>query len=364
MSQLTTIVFQSPNHKGLGHIARLSNIALEIQRLATSIRIVFAVSGLDHPTLEVRHLPYVPLPLESPVFLPAWAAWPEDERLLINFRNCDATLEALNPSAIVFDCFPHSSFLKAAMKQRRPLILVLRAMKDIESYLAKWADFLSAVELFIVAEDKGAIKLPAIIENRSIIAGQISPPTSRVRWGRTERQQGHVLAITVTGGGGGSPNALSCYNFFLDALRHVQRMGRDFECTLVPGPLFKDWSGLHLFDRLKVLPFAPDMSALYSRSDLILSQAGYNTLLELRELPCRVICRPIDTAYDDQFARAAAVAKENPNIKVYDGADVAALASLICHHLDQPVIEATQRPSRGAEIAARAIVSLASQSRV
>jgi len=317
---------------------------------------------MGHPTLEARNLPYIPLPLEYPVFRPAWHAWPDEERLLINYLTCDAALEALNPSAIVFDCFPHASFLKAATKQRRRLVLVLRAMKDMDGYLAKWADFVSGIELFIIAEEERSVRLPPELERRSVFAGQIVSPAFPKRQDERARRQDEVV-ITVTGGGGGSHNALPCYNFFLDALRGIARAGRIVECTLVAGPLFHDWSGLHLFDQLKVLPFAPDIAELYARSDLILCQAGYNTLAELQGYPCRVICQPIETAYDDQFARAMAAAKDNPNAKIYVGSDVAALASLIDRHLDEPVVTIQPRRSLGAEIAATAISSFVSDSR-
>lgn len=77
MNDCPTVLFQPPNHVGLGHINRLSAIALALQEMHPSVRSVFVVEGSGHVLLDALNLPFVPLPSDHALFeTEHWSAGP------------------------------------------------------------------------------------------------------------------------------------------------------------------------------------------------------------------------------------------------------------------------------------------------
>ena len=70
------ILFQPPNHVGLGHISRLAAIALCIRKQEPSIRVQFAVEGGSHQLLESLGLPFISIPSAHVLYKTSdWSEW-------------------------------------------------------------------------------------------------------------------------------------------------------------------------------------------------------------------------------------------------------------------------------------------------
>ena len=73
MSAQRTVLFHPLNHIGLGHINRLSVIALALHELDNNVRTPFVVEEAAHVLLDAFSLPSG-LPLQPTVDLPTQAA--------------------------------------------------------------------------------------------------------------------------------------------------------------------------------------------------------------------------------------------------------------------------------------------------
>src|SRR2546423_5965775 len=130
------ILFQPPNHVGLGHISRLAAIALHVRQIAPAVRVPFAVEGSSHQLLESLGLPFLPLPSGHDLFkTECWQPWSREERTGLALDLSRTILERLAPQVVVFDCFPFPAMAAAARERRVHMVLCLREMKDLASHL-------------------------------------------------------------------------------------------------------------------------------------------------------------------------------------------------------------------------------------
>ena len=93
-----TVLFQPPNHIGLGHVNRLSAIALALRQIDSSIRTPFVVEGASHVLLEALGLPHLPLPSDHELYETGrWAAWPTRDRSSLVGEISRAILKTVQP---------------------------------------------------------------------------------------------------------------------------------------------------------------------------------------------------------------------------------------------------------------------------
>jgi len=89
--------------------------------------------------------------------------------------------------------------------------------------------------------------------------------------------------------------------------------------------------------RLALIPFEPDTNSRFAEADLVICQAGYNTVAELEQLGTKTVLVPAERQWDDQFARADRIAREQRNFRVFRGKTPAELAQqateLLCEHI-------------------------------
>src|SRR3981189_543763 len=102
-SQLT-VLFQPLNHIGLGHINRLSAIALALRQKDPLIRAPFVVEGAAQALLDVLVLPHIPLPSDHAMHdTEGWAAWSRGERSTLSLEISRVIVKSVQPQVIVFD---------------------------------------------------------------------------------------------------------------------------------------------------------------------------------------------------------------------------------------------------------------------
>ena len=106
--------------------------------------------------------------------------------------------------------------------------------------------------------------------------------------------------VVITGGGGDFPGTLDFYNLTIEACANCRAEIPNLSSVVVAGPLFKDWSRLRL-NGSRLLPFHWDMPGLYDHANLIVCQAGYNTVAEVLRSGKPTISIPGERPLDDHL---------------------------------------------------------------
>ena len=304
---------------------RLSVIALALREIDPDVRTPFVVEGASHVLLDTFALPYVPLPVSYAMTDGGvWAPWTEIERSSLQLQISRSVLKSIGPQAVVFDCLPTPAFSQAVIESGTPIVLCLREMRDLARYLAEVCGLLHHVKLIIVPHRPGAFVLPRNLRVRTCFVGQIARSVASKKHIQDPQQPN----IVITGGGGGYPGTVDFYNLALLAVADLRSRAPQVKAQLITGPLFRDWHRLRLVESISVLPFEADMPATLGRSDLVICQAGYNTVAELELLGTRTILVPAERQWDDQFARAERVSHGRSNFRVFRGKTAAELSIL------------------------------------
>lgn len=348
-----TILFQPPNRLGLGHISRLSAIALTIRELDQSIRVPFAVEGAGHVLLDSLKLPYVPLPGTHDLYKSGrWDEWSHNDRSGLNAEVSRAIMGKLAPQAVVFDCLPSLAMAAAAVEKRIPIILCMREMRDVRSYIHRLSWFPKHVEAVIVPHETGACEVPDEFIGKTIFVGRIArTPRTPDRTSDLERRR-----VIITGGGGGDGVVTGFYNLALEALAEACRQDPRIDAQLIAGPLFEDWANLRLVAGVRLLPYVPDLPTLLASSDLIICQAGYNTIAEVQQSGTPAICIPAPRVYDDQDERAQKLARESSHFRVMNPSNANELAAAIHAALAVPVLRTAIAEPPGNRAAAQFLI--------
>jgi UDP-N-acetylglucosamine--N-acetylmuramyl-(pentapeptide) pyrophosphoryl-undecaprenol N-acetylglucosamine transferase len=111
-------------------------------------------------------------------------------------------------------------------------------------------------------------------------------------------------------------------------------------------------------DRVRIVPFDPELPSAFAAADLVVCQAGYNTIGEVIASGVAAVCVPAPRMADDQHLRARSAAARHPLIRV-SAADPDALFEGMLSALCEPLRE-RQPPAvpDGAQRAAAEILSL------
>lgn len=346
-----TIAFQPPNRIGLGHISRLSAIASSLS--SSTARTPFIVEGTSHLLLDAFGHPYLSLPSSHALYRgEAWAQWSPQERSNVDFIVNRAALNALNPSVVVFDTLPNPACAMACIERRTPMILCLRSVRDIASYVRGRRQILERCAKFIIPHEADEFPLPELLASRSVYVGNIVRPLTippRSIEGNEPRR------VLVTGGGGGYPGTVDFYNFALEACRGVRRAIPTVEVCLLTGPLFSEWDRLRP-DGARISFFAADPAICMGSVDLVVCQAGYNTVSELAVLGTPTIFIPAERTFDDQMRRATEFARGRSNAMVFGGPECRGLAELMITSLRGPTQYIASYPPPGARRAAEEVL--------
>lgn len=124
----------------------------------------------------------------------------------------------------------------------------------------------------------------------------------------TERRKGPAGArpsvLVATGGGGTADTARMLYSAIDALLLRVREQGRAFEVVQAIGPRARSFGHLTQADR--VVDPGGALNDLFREADIVISTAGYNSVLELAATDTLALLVPIPRSMDDQVARARA----------------------------------------------------------
>jgi len=358
MTAQRAVLFQPLNHIGMGHINRLSVIARALHELDDAIRTPFVVEGGAHVLLDALDLPYVPLPSGNSMSNGgAWSDWTKDERYSLQQQLSRAILLSIAPQVVVFDCVPVRAFADAVLASDIPVVVCVREMRSLRDYLPTVRDLLDRASLIVIPHPQGTFTLPEELAAKARFVGEIA----RVGRGLPTRERPHnAVQVLISGGGGGYPGTVEFYNLALKATQKLRARHPTLQAQLITGPLFREWGLLERIEGVSIVPFAPDMPSLFADADLVISQAGYNTVAELAQLQTKTVLVPAQREWDDQFARAERTLRGQQNFRTFRGNTPAELANLAADFLRERIPKTLVAPPDGGIAAARLIYEIAS----
>jgi predicted glycosyltransferase len=350
-----TVLFQPQNHVGLGHLNRLSAVALALRRIDSSLRTPFVIEGAAHVLLDALGLPYVPLPSSHLMHeTENWSLWDAEARQQLSTEISSAILRTLRPEIVVFDIFPNQAFASVVLAAKLPVVLCLRQVNDLERYLLRLTHLLPYVHRILIPHDEGAFQVPREIRDKSFFVGEIVRPLLPA----VAKSHPDCSTIVIHGGGGGYPGTVDFFNASIRAVALLRGTQSKLKVRLITGPLFTDWLELQLAPDVSVIPFDPHLSKTLAEADLVICQAGYNAIAELKRIAVRVLVVPAERRWDNQFGRAEQAAKACEHFRVAQNMNPDELARTAEEFLREPIPLLNSNPAKGARTAAERICEM------
>jgi|ERR1051326_421603 predicted glycosyltransferase len=153
-------------------------------------------------------------------------------------------------------------------------------------------------EIFDTAKEYA---FPESIHRKTFYCGYLKRPTIS-----TGRKEGPPRVLVTTGGGGDGSDIIQAYLTGLSSLpRNVA-----LRTTVIFGPQMPEVRRAELLRRfdyladVEFLEFEADITNRYAESDIVVSQAGYNTVCELLSFSRRAILVPRSEPVREQLIRA------------------------------------------------------------
>ncbi|WP_187143272.1 glycosyltransferase [Terriglobus albidus] len=350
MPEKLTILFQAPNRVGLGHMNRLANIADRLHSFGEHVYTPFIVQGLTHSFLESRGFDAIAIPAFSTRSKNSlWNSEDTARSFLLSLS--ELILATHKPDLVVFDSFPSLEFAEATQQADIPMAICIRRVKDFDRYAQdpRVAQVLHASKILIVPHSEDEFTLPEPFQRKTAYVGPIvrELPIDPQPMALPESTLAGKIVV-ITGGGGGHSSVLAFYNLALDAFRRLSEVESSLTCVLMAGPLFDQWRHLRDIPGVYIRSFSSDSLDIFATANLVITQAGYNTLAELFYLATPSICIPASRGFDDQFARANSYAKTCDYIETYEGASAAELAAKMETLLARSIPRSRPTPPSGA----------------
>ncbi|MFO0741490.1 MAG: glycosyltransferase [Labilithrix sp.] len=295
------VAFHAINGVGLGHLVRAVAIAEEIRALVPAAELLVLTNAKDTAMLTAARLDFVRFPprLDEPHADPTrvHVALPPRVEEAAFF----ATLAAFAPDLVVFDTHPPLSIVARLASIGARAVLVQRELRPdaLRSFVASGAPLL--FDRIVVPHDPGEVGLEPYEGAPVVLVGPIVralPP----------RGVGERAQVVAVGGGGGQPvDAARYFRAVADAHLLARARVPALETVLVTGPYGAPPDVR--YDGLTVLRTASDLASLLAGATLVVSQAGYNAVAELRALKKPAILVPAYRKAEDQRLRAQRLAR-------------------------------------------------------
>jgi len=290
------ILFYAINGIGLGHVVRTTSLATAIRKISRRTEILF-VTNTRFPFFLKRNK----IPFSRTDF-----SWVESVSEKRSVRTIKRLLREADPDAVVYDTVFPERALRDPCSRGRTNVLILRergerTMRELFSNSSLW--FFDRIIIPHARRDF-AFDLPADLRRRARFVGPIIRDYSLGRtreMAKKYRLRGKFV-ITVTCGGGGHPVLSEI--FVCAVVGALQRLRLpDVRAVVVTGPLFRKDMG-HLEKNILLVSFEPDLPSLIKASNLVICEAGYNTINEVIKIRTPAVILPAKRQYDDQFGRA------------------------------------------------------------
>lgn len=270
------ICFLATGKSGLGHLRRSATIARCLRRLAPERRLHLVSNAPPLGVTEADLAAFDSLQVQDRGQMAQAAA-------------------ATDAGVLVLDTLTVPGIETSTAR----LALVLREAPDSQLHRFRLAGG-RAWDLVVIANPRAHWMPPgdAFPARAMVAAGWIYRPTGRGRGAGAALPQ----VLVATGGGGTADTAAALYADMDAILRPVRQSGLEFEVVQAIGPRARSFGHLASADRC-IDPGA-ELNALFREADVVISTAGYNSVLELATTDAPVLLVPIPRSIDDQAARA------------------------------------------------------------
>jgi len=343
------------NGIGLGHVSRLAAIALAIRQRDPNLAQLFAVEGDSHGLLEAANLAHITFPSSSRLHSNNLNSWSRARREILTKSIAELIVDFTNPDLIVFDCFPNRLLTTIARTRKIPFAICVRKCKDMEGYFKGFGNVLEEAKSIVIPHSSGELNIPVELASKSYFVGSIVRPL--IKTPNPVSGFDHQRRVVITGGGGGYPGTVSFYNLALEAIAKSREIDPALTGLLVTGPLFNEWKELRLVSGVSVIPFDPDITALFRAAPLVLCQAGYNTVAEVTALGVSAICIPAHRNFDDQHERARRMSDAYGQFWLLEDPNSDSLSALISKILQMaPAANTITSDSDGSRLAADVLI--------
>lgn len=318
MATAARILFHSPSRRGLGHVMRGANLARAVVAADPASTVVMHVANAAAGMACGDDVPYI---TADPATPGQWA------RVLDTARPSLVVFDTLLPGPWADDATPRAFVWRHSVPERHHEVL-----RDPR---------LDAMHPIIVphTREEFGYDLPPSVEARAVFTGPIVRDTDAAGQARVRARYGLAptdIVITSTVGGGGF-DASAAWLLDVVTAAHEELLSRvpRLRHIVVRGPLAAR-DGPAERPGLTVVDADPDLVHLLALSSLVVSEAGYNTIHELRRVHTPALLLPGDRTYDDQLGRASALEALGMARVVTRASQADAVAALLALVLDAP----------------------------
>lgn len=235
-----------------------------------------------------------------------------------------AVVRSFSPDLIVYDTLlPEGgaeTWGEGSSPVRARTVYVMRKSKKEKQEEIFANPFLRQVDLIVVPHtpEEFGEEIPPAFRSKSFFVGPIVR-LPRLEKGEALRRKYEIkeddfLLVSTAGGGGFEEKAASFFEAVFKIHRRVVSHRLSLRHLVILGPNFKrERSGepggeTGVEAGLTVVDYEPDLVDLFSISDLVIAEGGYNTVNEIRLAKTPAVFLPSDRKYDDQEERVRGLA--------------------------------------------------------
>jgi UDP-N-acetylglucosamine:LPS N-acetylglucosamine transferase len=298
------------NHAGLGHLNRGLVLAQSLWSSAPTIDLFLLVnSDLAERFLAESPFPYWNIP-PSP-----WTGEIPITRKLTreSIRVVQQYIGDSTPDLLIYDTNFIAELIPEAAAQKIKQVWVVRDRK--EDVLRAWFrnPVLSYFDLLLVPHEPAefpASLIPEALRPKTLFTGPLVREPVSVDRDALYRQygikEGAFVVLFSAGGGNENSDTLQFLEMVRLGCRELTQQYPHISCIVLAGMYhqraidFSDWG-----ERVRVVPFERHILCLMQRTDIFISEAGYNTCYERILTQSPGILVPVRTTLDDQYRRAA-----------------------------------------------------------
>ncbi len=292
------VAFHAINGIGLGHLVRTLAIASELPAFLPGVQRLVVTNARDLTLLERAGLDYVQLPprLAEPhaEVTRVTSALPEP----VEEAALDAIFAAFKPDLVVFDTHAPMRVVEWLTASGVRSVLVQRELRPdaLRSFLAKGLAL--GFDQIVVPHDASEVDAAVYGDTPVELVGPI------VRHVERSEPSATPLVVAMAGGGGQPVDAKRYLRAVVDAHLLARARIPALETILVTGPYAEAPANTGGYAGLTLIASTPELPALLARASVVISQAGYNAVAELRQLQKPAILIPGYRKAEDQHERA------------------------------------------------------------
>lgn len=218
--------------------------------------------------------------------------------LVAGFEPTLIVFDTIPPEAWACDSVPHAFVFRASVDARHAAVLAHPALTSMAAIVVPHHP------------DEFPRPVPAELASRLTFTGAIVRTSDTAGQARVRARYGlssdDVVITSTVGGGGFEQSAAWLLDRVFEAHARWHATLPRLRHLVVRGPLASS-ATLTSLDGMTLIDEDVDLVHLFAVSTLVVAEAGYNTVAELRQVGVPAILAPGPRTYDDQGARARAL---------------------------------------------------------